>query len=716
MKRFASFILALVLCIPTVAFAAEETESKTFYVKYGCTNAAEVWESIANEIAPDGYEWASRAPDEVYNDGSISVDGVSYPIVVVKPVYKSQPVPNISSNSAENKDADSLAEYVYKYNKLEQTSTEYENALGKAPEVTMPKSRIRDYQMSGGSYTITAYVNGVEVSQSFTVVTADGDTPEVSIGADGIVYCTPERVEFSKDRKSWRGIKDGDSISSEYYGENLYFRTPASGYNDASSYIKVYCRDSQSAPTGKLELESTSFSITLTNSSEFKGCEFSIDGKRYSTRTTEWTGLEANKSYTVYARYTGDSSYFPSSPLTERISTKQGTVDGVSIKQVVVDNKTYINAAGTTHLTVSNNMLSASYTDSDLKELKSAVKEASRKSTPVVVLDVSMAQEEGDSRDFKKVKFSLPATDSNTLLRVSTPYLTVVRNAPTSSILLTEGAPTSTKKLKEWAEDKEHIYRIDVNNNSTKAGGSRIVYPWSWGTYAALDSVRVYWTDLKGEDVRNLDYQVVGETLRFDIPADGYFSVTAVKSLYDDLPFEDCQTSWAYSYIRHAYFTELVKGTTATTFEPDTLVTRSQVIQLLARLDHGYVEGHTYANLPYTDVTEKDWFYSALTYCYYRGVLKPDGDEFEQSAPVSRAEVAALVAKMFPYNGTIYEPSTCVDRESVPAYAIKAVDMLNDRRIMTGKDGNRFDPEGQLTRAELVTILYRVQAAPYRHH
>ena len=96
-------------------------------------------------------------------------------------------------------------------------------------------------------------------------------------------------------------------------------------------------------------------------------------------------------------------------------------------------------------------------------------------------------------------------------------------------------------------------------------------------------------------------------------------------------------------------------------------------------------------------------------------MLKPDGEEFNQSTTVSRAEVAALTAKMFPFNGTIFEPSNCNDRADIPAFAIRGVDMLNDRRIMTGKDGNRFDPSGELTRAELVTIQYRMQAAPYRH-
>lgn len=77
---------------------------------------------------------------------------------------------------------------------------------------------------------------------------------------------------------------------------------------------------------------------------------------------------------------------------------------------------------------------------------------------------------------------------------------------------------------------------------------------------------------------------------------------------------------------------------------------------------------------------------------------------FGSNDPVSRAQIATILWR---YAGS---PSAeagqdFADESSIPAYASAAVDWARANGVVNGTTGNRFDPNGNATRAQVATIL-----------
>lgn len=706
MKRFIISIAMLMLVFTIPAFAAD---GSTYDVKYMASNLQEVYNQIAEAEFPDGGGSISRPPASLEKDTTALVscedETRTVNIHVVKPTFEAQSIPSIYADSQHNHSAQALADYVYQYRELTQTNAEYDAAMGSAPVFELSKYNIgREYDQLGKTYTLTQTFMDQKVSQTLVVNSISNDVPDVYIDSEGRLSCSPERVQYSDDRSSWSSIKDGSAIPSKYYGDYLYFRAPATSYAEASDYVRVYVKEEQTAPTTKLELSSTSFSIKVVNADDYSSdCEFSLDGDRYSSKT-EWTNLDPDTRYTVYVRYEDDSDYFASPAISASISTKEGSKNEIEYEKTSNAHTTYFMAKGDTKLTMSGKTLSASYSDANVSRLKSDIKAASKKMSAVTVLDVTMEQEEGDDRDFNKVKFTMPKDMGLLQLRLKTPYCTLIVGDSSTTLEIESISPsTKTSGLKDFVDGKDLVYKVTSQGKEE----IQILYPWEFPDRADLSGLKVMYTDTKYKNTNTLEYQVTNEGILFTMPDDGYFSITNLHRNYGSLPFIDSQTHWAYSYIYYAYENGLVSGVSDTEFSPDTDVTRSQIAVLLARLA-GADPTQVYPT-PYTDVDPNSWYGWAVGYLYQLGALKDQGDGlFGPGESITREQMAALCGKVFPYRGTIWRPMNCNDRDQISTYALSAIDGLYNRNVFVGDDKGNFNPTSTLTRGEFVTILYRL--------
>ena len=322
----------------------------------------------------------------------------------------------------------------------------------------------------------------------------------------------------------------------------------------------------------------------------------------------------------------------------------------------------------------------------------------------VTVLDVLMDQEEGDTRDFSVVKFSMPKDMGLLQLRLATPYCTIITSDNSTSLEIESiSKSVKTSGLKDFVAGKDLIYKVSTQGT----GKIQILYPWEFPDRADLSGLSVVYTDAKFKNTESLQYQTVDNGILFTLPDDGYFYITNLHRDYGSLPFNDCQTHWAYSYIYYAYENGLVSGVSANQFSPDTKVTRSQIAVLLARLA-GADFTKSYAH-PFKDVDAGSWYEAAVGFLYQRGALKDSGDGmFNPDATITREQMAALVDAVFPYSGTIWRPMNCNDRDKISTFALTAVDGLFNRNVFVGDANGNFNPSGTLTRGEFVTILYRL--------
>ncbi len=115
--------------------------------------------------------------------------------------------------------------------------------------------------------------------------------------------------------------------------------------------------------------------------------------------------------------------------------------------------------------------------------------------------------------------------------------------------------------------------------------------------------------------------------------------------------------------------------------------------------------------LPFTDVSTSDWFYDDVAFVYKNGLFSgTDSRSFSPNASMTRA---MLVTVLYRLEGepTVTGRSSFTDVRS-GAYYEKAVIWAAANGIVTGTDSTSFSPDAKVTREQLAAILYRY--AQYR--
>jgi len=99
---------------------------------------------------------------------------------------------------------------------------------------------------------------------------------------------------------------------------------------------------------------------------------------------------------------------------------------------------------------------------------------------------------------------------------------------------------------------------------------------------------------------------------------------------------------------------------------------------------------------PFTDVTEKDWFYSAVEFCNRNGLFAGTGtDTFSPNSPMTRAMLWTVLGRL--------------DGQSLSGSGV--YDAARNWAMEAGiTDGT--DPSGNITREQMVAILWRYAGSP----
>ena len=114
--------------------------------------------------------------------------------------------------------------------------------------------------------------------------------------------------------------------------------------------------------------------------------------------------------------------------------------------------------------------------------------------------------------------------------------------------------------------------------------------------------------------------------------------------------------------------------------------------------------------LPFTDVAEGDWFYDAVRYAYENGLM--DGVGGNRFAPNSETTRAQLVTILYRLEG---QPAVSGDLPFTDVEAgtwyTNAILWAAQNGIVNGVNDTEFAPGDEITRQQLVTILYRYAEA-----
>ena len=111
------------------------------------------------------------------------------------------------------------------------------------------------------------------------------------------------------------------------------------------------------------------------------------------------------------------------------------------------------------------------------------------------------------------------------------------------------------------------------------------------------------------------------------------------------------------------------------------------------------------ADLPFTDVNPGDWFYQDVCEVYQRGIMNGVSDtRFSPQGNLSRAHVVTVLYRL---DGSP-EVSGSSGFDDVPeGWYADAVTWAFQNGIVEGVSATRFNPNGNITREQIATILYR---------
>lgn len=662
-------------------------------------------------------------------------------------------MPTIRATDEHNKSASALLSYVNSERDVIATgSTEYDKAFGETPVVgqidklTWSDSNI-EYDSYGGSYVFTAsYEDDQEqtydMERTLKVESVNQDV-DVHINYKDNTVSTTSDMEWSLSRNtsSWKRCSANMKIPDTWQDEVVYFRVKDSNYASGSSIDSLYIPPKAEKPDIKPELVSTTRSITITNCWDFGNVEFSINGSSWRTTKDEtytFTGLDSDKSYTVYIRTRADQGeLLASDAITSKISTKEPIHTDVIVENEVSDRIGIINALATIEPNLSSKTLSGSLTATYLTKFNNIFDTYNDRYNRVEAsLTIDHFKEADEYRPITTTNFSMPMSsirdaimDGGLTIEYRTDagrvymdnrdleyYRSKSQNG-TLKVSIQEMTSVNSGSKWEWLRDEykngdADFYRLTAGVNSYDDTTLTWTLPVRLEDDESISSIRLYQVESNGErhELR-FEYDSMLSAIRFDTDKTGYFAVLYARNSSMEFPFTDVPAGhWAWNDIAYCYNRGIFAGTSETTFSPDTAISRAMIAALLARLDNFDAAKYS-GKSSFDDVAVTDWYAAYAEWAHDTGIM--DGDSFNGADPMTRQEIAKAIYDYLKQSGfnTSFSSSKVQkyeDQKDIDRGNTTAVQFMRYIGVMVGNQNNCFGPDDYVTRAEMAAMMHRL--------
>ncbi|MCM3127975.1 S-layer homology domain-containing protein [Paenibacillus provencensis] len=165
---------------------------------------------------------------------------------------------------------------------------------------------------------------------------------------------------------------------------------------------------------------------------------------------------------------------------------------------------------------------------------------------------------------------------------------------------------------------------------------------------------------------------------------------------------------WAESAVKQLAARQIVEGTTMERFEPNRTVTRAEFAAMLARLLD--LEGE--AQEDFTDVSSDQWFADEVGLAAKAGIVQGYADgSFAPGQRITRQEMAAMIVRAYTYQAGEKPESGdtgYTDLKASPQWAVQAIKAAHTLGMVTGFSADEFRPLGVGTRAESAQMMYNL--------
>ena len=259
------------------------------------------------------------------------------------------------------------------------------------------------------------------------------------------------------------------------------------------------------------------------------------------------------------------------------------------------------------------------------------------------------------------------------------------------------------------------VFDLKVNYGNGKAvssfgsGNVSVTIPYTLGSNEKAGNVQAVYVDSKGKVhwLVNSVYDSVEKVLRFSTD---HFSTYGIGYKQTNTAFTDIAGHWAKGDIEFVVSRGLFSGTSETKFSPNTAMTRGMFVTVLGRLANADVSG--YAKSSFSDVKDDAYYMGYVEWASKNNIVNGVGNgKFAPDQPITREQMAVIMsnyAKTIGYTlPKVHIKNIFADNGKISTYAKEAVKQMQMAGVISGKNGNLYDPQGTATRAEVSAVLRR---------
>ena len=186
-------------------------------------------------------------------------------------------------------------------------------------------------------------------------------------------------------------------------------------------------------------------------------------------------------------------------------------------------------------------------------------------------------------------------------------------------------------------------------------------------------------------------------------------SLLPATAFAQDGTFSDTSGHWAATAIETWTNHGVLHGSDGA-FRPNAPITRAELAAVLNRV-FGYTAT---SDTAFTDVPAGAWYASDIAKLYAAGIMVGDGGgTMRPTANITREEAAVMIARAFSIEENAGNENPFPDAAEISGWASFLVDGMKAIGYVNGDPNGNFNPKSPITRAEVVTILNNIVDAFY---
>ena len=296
---------------------------------------------------------------------------------------------------------------------------------------------------------------------------------------------------------------------------------------------------------------------------------------------------------------------------------------------------------------------------------------------------------------------SQPGTDT---IRLSSPALGIDGTAQIHVVdtltALTVTLPDSTAPLAALTVEPGQSVQLSVSGGYWNRAALRDSSPVTWAVTNGVGTVDAsgLFTASESGGSGTITAAAGGITQSVNV---------STKNIHRDVT----QTHWAYNAVAYCYDKGIVGGVSATEFGRDYSIRRADFMLMLY---NAVGRPAPSAGCTFTDVAPTDYYHTALSWAQEVGLASGTGNgAYTPNAPITREQAFTILRQAMPLLGKQCPDAGLIvleqfaDRELIAEYARGYAATLVAQGVVSGK-GSGIDPRGQLTRAEMAALLYKI--------